>query len=408
MTCTHFGDCGGCSLPGVAYGEQLARKQSRLAALLGEAVPPLVPSPSETHFRSKVAFVFGPAAHGRGLVMGHYARGSQRVVPIHECPVHAERGNRIAFALRDRLARAGVTAAGPSLAGVLRHLIVRTTRDEREAVAMLVVTRNDKALRTPVKGLLASVDRPDGFFLNVHDRPGPLMVGRETIRIAGKSHVRDGIVIGTGRGDPGRETVTADGTESPEPTVQSPEPKAQSLSFLVSPTAFFQTNVGAAELLVRLVMEGVGPGAGRVLDLYCGSGLFSVPLAAAGAIVTAVEENRQATADLQANLRVNQIDERRARVITSRAEDALPRVARDAWDAVVLDPPREGCAPAVMAAVFERMRPPRVVYVSCNPEALAADLPGIRGAGYRLARAQAVDMFPHTDHIETVAVFERS
>ena len=401
MTCPHFGDCGGCSLPGVAYGEQLARKQARLAALLGAAVPPLVPSPCETHFRSKVGLVFAPAGRGRGLVMGHYARGSQRVVPIDECPVHAERGNRIAFALRDRLARAGVPAAGPSLAGVLRHLIIRTTRDEREAVAMLVVTRNDKALRTPVKGLLASADRPDGFFLNIHDKPGPFMVGRETIKIAGKSHVRDGIVIGTGKGDTGRENVTDAGTESPEP-------KARSLSFLVSPTAFFQTNVGAAEQLVRLVMDGVGAGAGRVLDLYCGSGLFSVPLAADGASVTAVEENRQATSDLQANLRLNKIDERRARVICGRAEDVLPRVIRDPWDAVVLDPPREGGAPAVLAAVFERMRPPRVVYVSCNPEALAGDLPGIRGAGYRLTRAQAVDMFPHTDHIETVAVFERS
>src|SRR5262249_31645715 len=184
--------------------------------------------------RVRTALVQGPAgaggvlgtddAGGRGLVMGHYERGSKRVVPVEECPVHSPRGNRIAFALRDRLARAGISAAGPSLSGILRHLIIRTTLDEREAVAMLVVTRNDKSLRKPVRSLLDSEDRPDGFFINIHDRPGPFMVGPETIRIDGRNHVR--------------ETVGA-------------------LSYLVSPDAFFQTNVQAAAVLQRCVIDGV-------------------------------------------------------------------------------------------------------------------------------------------------------
>ena len=126
-------------------------------------------------FRQKVAFVFGSGPGGRGLVMGHYEQGSQRIVPVEECPVHSPRANRIAFALRDRLAQAGIRAAGPSLAGLLRHILIRTTRDDREAVAMLVVTRNDKSLRRPVRAFLDSEDRPDGFFVNVHDSPGPFM-----------------------------------------------------------------------------------------------------------------------------------------------------------------------------------------------------------------------------------------
>ena len=83
---------------------------------------------------------------------------------------------------------------------------------------MLVVTRNDKSLRAPVKGLLASPERPDGFFVNIHAKPGPYMVGDETIKIDGRSHVKE--VVG-------------------------------GVSYLVSPTAFFQTNVGAAEILVE-------------------------------------------------------------------------------------------------------------------------------------------------------------
>lgn len=374
VNCKHFGVCGGCSLPGVAYAEQLLQKQARLARLLGMPVPPLVPSPREERFRTKVAFVFGPEGQGRGLVMGHYARGSKQIVRVDECPVHSDRGNRIAFALRDRLIRARIYGAGAQRNGLVRHLIVRTTEDDRQAVAMLVVTRNDKALRTPIRGLLASADRPDGFFINIHDRPGPYMVGSETIRIDGHSHVKQDGIVDT--------------------------------SFLVSPTAFFQTNVGAAREIVKLVIAGVGD-AKHILDLYAGSGLLSLPLVKAGARVTAVEENRQAMKDAEANIRLNRIPGGLMRLITASVEDALPRVARDPWDAVVLDPPRQGCPPEVLDAVFNHLAPPRAVYVSCNPEALAVELPVILNAGYRVTSIQPVDMFPHTDHIETVVALSR-
>ena len=361
------------------YAEQLLRKQARLAQLLGRPVPPLIPSPREDRFRSKSAFVFGPEGQGRGLVMGHYAARSKQIVRIDECPVHSDRGNRIAFALRDRLLRARIYGAGAQRNGLVRHIIARTTQDDRQAVAMLVVTRNDKALRTPIRGLLGSADRPDGFFINIQEKPSPYMVGPETIRIDGHSHVK--------------ETIGA-------------------TSYLLSPTAFFQTNVGAAGELVKLVITGVmdkpkGLSPPAVLDLFSGSGLFALPIAQAGARVTAVEENRQAVKDAEANLRLNRIAAGQVRLVCSRVEDALPRLAADRWDAVVLDPPRQGCPPAVLAGIFETLAPPRAVYVSCNPDALAQDLPVILKAGYQVANLQAVDMFPHTDHIETVAVFTR-
>jgi 23S rRNA (uracil1939-C5)-methyltransferase len=378
LHCKHFGTCGGCSLPNVPYAEQLARKRARLENLLRVDIPPLVPSPRIAAFRQKAAFVFGSAPHGRGLLMGHYAAGSQRIVPVDECPVHSVRGNRIAFALRDRLARAGIAAAD-SHGGILRHLVIRTTEDDAEAVAMLVVTRNDKSLRAPVRGLLASADAPDGFFINLNAAPGPYIVGSETIKIAGRAHVRE-------RG------ITAPGTPG--------------VDFLVSPTAFFQTNVAAARALVVLVLGEVGSAA-RVLDLYCGSGLFALPLALGGAHVTAIEENRQAIDDLKANMKLNRLASARLRPIAARVEDAIARVTREPWDAVVLDPPREGCAPRVRAAVFGEMRPARAVYVSCNPEALAQELPEMAKCGYQVERAQALDMFPHTEHIETVVTLRR-
>ena len=241
---------------------------------------------------------------------------------------------------------------------------------------MLVVTHNDKSLRKPVRALLDSTNRdcrPDGFFINIHNGPGPFMVGPETIRIEGRSQVR--------------ETVGG-------------------LSFRISPDAFFQTNVRAAAVLQRRVLETV-EGAQRVLDLYCGSGLFSLPLAATGARGIGIDENRQAIKDAEANLRLNRIPDRRVRFIASRVEDGLARTAREPWDAVILDPPRQGCPARVLSRVFQKMAPPRAVYVSCNPDMLAAELPLILDSGYDAELIEAVDMFPHTDHIETIVRFVR-
>lgn len=386
LRCRHFGPCGGCDWQDVAYVEQLRRKDQRLTALLtaslgarAPAVEPTVamavgPDAAPWRFRHKASFVFGESVGDRALALGHYAADSQHVVPIVECPVHASRANHIAFALLDHLRRARVTAAGPALRGIARHLIVRTTRDEREAGAMLVVTRNDKSLRAPIRAFLASEDAPDGFYLNVHDAPGPYMVGRETRRLAGRSHVR--------------ETVAG-------------------ASYLISPTAFFQTNVEAAARLVEFVLDAVADrGPLDVLDLYAGSGLFTMPLARAGHRVTAIEEHPQAVRDAESNARLNKLPEGRVRLIAARVEEALAGVGRDPFDLVVLDPPRQGCPPSVIRTLFRQMQPPIVVYVSCNPEALASDLIAITGAGYEVSRVQPVDMFPHTTHIETVVRLE--
>ena len=99
---------------------------------------------------------------------------------------------------------------------------------------------------------------------------------------------------------------------------------------------------------------------------------------------------------------MNHIPDSRVRFISARVEKALAKVAKEPWGAVILDPPRQGCPRPVLDAVFQRLAPPRAVYVSCNPDALAVELPIILSAGYRVDRIEAVDMFPHTDHIETV------
>jgi 23S rRNA (uracil1939-C5)-methyltransferase len=121
--------------------------------------------------------------------------------------------------------------------------------------------------------------------------------------------------------------------------------------------------------------------------------------------VIAVEENRAAVADGEASLRLNRIPPARCRFVARPVEAALKAMTRA--DLVVLDPPREGCSSGVVRQVFGKLRPAAAVYVSCDPEALAHDLNMIVAQGYAIRSLQPVDMFPHTAHIETVAVLAR-
>jgi 23S rRNA (uracil1939-C5)-methyltransferase len=285
--------------------------------------------------------------------------------------VHDPRGNALAFRLHAHFLRRQVQADDGRSAGVLKSLAIRVSARRDELMATLVVRADtDRRLRTATREAMA--DAPDtAFNVNIHPAQSPFIFGPETRRLQGHERLRE---------------------------------EVGGVSFLVAADAFFQTNIGAAEQLVRLVTQAVPP-ASRVLDLYAGAGLFALPLAGAGHAVTAVEENRDAVAAGMAAARLNRIDASRCRFVARRAEDALG--AAGSPDVVVLDPPRAGCAPAVIDGVFGMLRPRLAVYVSCSPEALAEDLGHITGLGYRIRSIQPVDMFPHTPHVEAVAVLTR-
>ena len=166
----------------------------------------------------------------------------------------------------------------------------------------------------------------------------------------------------------------------------------------VSATAFFQSGRAAAETLVEEVVAAAGVAAGdTVTDLFSGGGLLAAPLAATGASVTAVEADPAAAADAVVNL-----EGLPARVVRSRVEDVGAEVL--AADVIVLDPPRAG-AGAATCRRLAAAAPRRIVYVSCDPAALARDAATLGTAGYRLERAVPVDAFGHTAHVEVVATF---
>lgn len=365
----------------------------RTAVPKAPAVLPMMPStPVDTPwgYRHKAHFVF----NGSGE-MGHYARGSRHVVPVRECPVHDPRSNELAFRFRDAVAPAFPARPNRATRPTLEGIAIRAGANTPEIMATLVVTDDsDKKLRVATRRAIDSGAAPSSLHLNLHPKRDALIFGQETRRLAGPERMRE---------------VVSD------------------TSFLISPTSFFQTNVHAAAILVRLVLEACGfplkpeatqkegsfrlqPEGTNVLDLYAGAGLFALPLARAGYTVTAVEDHRLAVADGEASLRLNRIPAERCRFIARPVETALAsgyRLPATDYQVVILDPPREGCAPSVVQNVFGRLRPPLALYISCNPEALARDLTLIVTHGYSIRSLQPVDMFPHTAHIETVVLLTR-
>ena len=176
--------------------------------------------------------------------------------------------------------------------------MIRTSQDETAAVVMLVVTRNDKSLRRPLRAFLARPDPPTGLLVNVHYRPGPYMVGDETIRIAGRASIRE---------------------------------NALGPAFLRVTHCILPDEPGGR----RRAAGGRGHAGGRrgrcrpcVADLYAGSGLFAIPLALRGHTVVAVEENVQAVRDGEANARLNRVAPGQLRFVHGRVEDALHRLGR--------------------------------------------------------------------------------
>ena len=198
-----------------------------------------------------------------------------------------------------------------------------------------------------------------------------------------------------------------------QPTLQNPEiPLASGQThyeeellgrrFRVSSPSFFQVNTRQAERMAELAMDQLGlDGAQTVVDAYAGVAVFAALMAGRAKRVIAVEESAAALADA----RVNVADIPNVELRQARTEDALAELAAEA-DAVLLDPPRAGCMPGALDALLDAP-PPRVVYISCDPETLARDLAVLAAGPFRVEQAQPVDMFPQTHHVEAVVTLVR-
>lgn len=382
--CPHFGPCGGCQLQHVAHEVQIAAKADRLRRTLAHAVgrspDAIVVRPSRAPEdpwaqRNKLALHF--FEDGGELQAGYFARRSRHLVAIEVCPVQDPLGLRVGLAARDGARTARLPAWDPRTGrGLLRAVVVRASRGLRQAHATLVVAEDVRIGRFgPVIDALRAAGAT-GAGISVNDGPRERLMGDEVRPVFGLQHVEDEVA---GR----RHRVTAG--------------------------AFFQTSEFGAGALVEIVTDALrdAPADARIVDLYCGGGLFALALAPRVARVFGIEDDERAIADAEATAAAAGIGNATFRA--GRVEHLLANVARQREKpfAVVLDPPRTGCDGRVIAGVANRLQPRRIVYVSCDPDSLGRDVAAFERAGYVLREVTPVDMFPQTASIEAVAILDR-
>jgi 23S rRNA (uracil1939-C5)-methyltransferase len=379
--CAHYPACGGCRFQDLSYAVQVESKAGQVADALrrigGISEPPLeaiVPADDVFHYRNKLEYSFTQLEDGPTLGF-HKAGRWDEVLEIEKCWLTTDLGNAIRNAVRE-WARADRLVAydQEEHSGYLRHLVVREGRNTGQVLVQLVTGPGEKfdtggfvdTLRTfpEVRSIHWSVNETPAEVTNL---PTQLLWGDEAI-----------------------------------------EEELCGLRFRVRPNAFLQTNTAMAEHLYELAREFAAlQGEETVYDLYCGIGTIGLVLARDALTVWGIDVSEESIACALENAELNGIGN--AAFFAGNVGQSIEELHERSGDpdVVVVDPPRAGLAGKALQRLGE-IGTPRIVYVSCNPTTLAGDLKRLSDDyGYTLRRAKPVDMFPHTPHVETVALLER-
>ncbi len=390
--CQHFGVCGGCKWQMLPYSQQLVYKQqqvtdqlSRIGQVQLPEIEPIVGSPRERYYRNKLEFTFSTARYrtfeeieardekfAPEPALGFHAPGLfDKVVEIHTCYLQDEPTNKLLSVLR------AYTHGMPyydykQQYGWLRNIVIRVATTG-EILVNLVMHHEDERREPLLQHIKDNVPGITSLHYTLNPKMNDTIYDLDVVCWHGKDHI---------------------------------EEKLENFRFKISPKSFFQTNTYQAEALYRITREFAGLTGNEVLyDLYCGTGSIGIFCSAGARKVIGIEVVADAVKDAYENAALNGLDH-----CKFYAGD-VEKVCTDAFfaehgrpDVIITDPPRAGMTEKLVNQLL-KMRAPRVVYVSCNPATQARDL-ALLDAAYRIVRLQPVDMFPHTHHIENVALLE--
>ena len=370
--------CGGCQLQHLSYPEQLARKEERLRRGMGRFGPvlPILPMEEPWHYRCKVQAAFGVDGRGR-VISGVYQSGSHRIVAVDDCLIEDRSADRIIVSIRRLLPAHGILAYDERRrTGWLRHVLVRVGRFTGQIMVVLVaVSPVFPQQKHFLAALLRECPEIDTVVLNVNDRFTSLVLGEREKALWGKGWIEDEIL---------------------------------GYRFRISPRSFYQVNPVQTQRLYQTAIDFAGlTGRERVLDAYCGTGTIGICASAQAAQVAGVELNRDAVRDAIANAKLNGV--KNCWFTCGDAGKFMEETAAagEPVDTVFMDPPRAGSDETFLRSLL-RAAPRTVVYVSCDPDTLARDTAVLVKGGYRVEKTQPVDMFPQTEHVETVVLLTRN
>ena len=370
--------CGGCQLQRMPYAEQLHHKQLREIRLLGRFghVEEIIGMADPTHYRNKVTAAFALDARKK-VISGVYQSSSHRVVPVDSCMIEDATADAIIVDIRRMLPDFKIPVYDErSSTGWLRHVLVR--RGFTTGQVMVVLVAASPIFPTQkhfVRKLTELHPEITTVVLNINDRFGPVVLGNREKVLKGSGYIED-VLCGK--------------------------------RFRISPGSFYQINPVQTEILYGTAIEYAAlTGEETVLDAYCGIGTIGITASDRARQVIGVELNRDAVADAIVNARLNGV--KNCWFTPGDAGEYMRRMAEDGMrpDVVFMDPPRAGSDRKFLTSLL-KTEPKRIVYVSCDPETMARDL-GIltERDRYHVRKIQPVDMFPFTDHVETVCLLSK-
>lgn len=391
--CQHFGTCGGCKWQMLPYEQQLRYKQQQVEDQLRRighvelpVIEPIVGSASDRYYRNKLEFTFSTQRYRTfeeiaqrdekfeaEPAMGFHAPGLfDKVVEIYTCYLQPEPTNLLLEVLRKYTREHNLEYYNfKAQYGWLRNVVIRVATTGQVLINVVFHHEEEEARVALLEHIWANVPGITSLQYTINGKVNDTIFDQEVICYRGADHITE---------------------------------KLEHFTFKISPKSFFQTNTRQAEALYRITREFAGLTGTEVLyDLYCGTGSIGIFCSANAKKIIGIELVEDAIKDAKENAAINGLSHCAfyagdvANICTDEffAEHGRP-------DVIITDPPRAGMHEKLIQQIL-RMRAPKVVYVSCNPATQARDL-ALLAEAYRIERLQPVDMFPHTHHIENVAL----
>ena len=386
--CPHFLTCGGCQLQNLDYKKQLIEKEKQVkdsliriggldSTLINSIVNPMMGMDYPWYYRNKMEYTF--SREKNEIILGLHKSGSYyQIVDIKNCYISNPIIKNILSIAKDFATKNSLTTYDQrKKMGFLRNLAIRLGVNTNQIMINLV-TNKVNLKKQDFKNLKKNfIERfyyefsPDSLLWTISTSPASAIKPEKIEVLKGNEGI---------------------------------EEKLNDLVFSLSFESFFQTNTKMASTLYKIVDEySQLKGDEVILDIYCGTGAIGLFLAKKAKRVIGIEVVEKAVQDAYKNAEINNI--KNIEFICERAEICIVKIFSDnsSVDFVILDPPRAGVHPKIIGSLLKN-RPPKIIYVSCNPTTLARDLALLTEGEYKLKKVQPIDMFPHTYHIETVSL----
>ena len=367
--------CGGCQLQQSAYPAQLEYKTKKVADAFRRQnienieVLPCISAENPYEYRNKIQVPIGRDPHGH-IVSGFYRSGTHKIIPIDKCWIEDTKAGKIILELKNLMKEFHYAPYNEDTrTGLVRHVLIRTSYHYDEVMVTLVTNQDEfKGKNNFVKEWIRRCPNIKSLIQNINTRDTNVILGEKERVLFGPSVIKDSIL---------------------------------GVDFLISSKSFFQVNPVQVEKLYGKALEFAHLSKDEnVLDAYCGIGTISLCASKYVKKVTGVEIVKEAIVDAKKNAKLNNIDN--AEFLLGDAGEVFERLTAqgEKYSTVFVDPPRKGLDQKFIDTLL-RLKPEKVVYVSCEPETLARDIK-LLSQIYKINQIQPVDMFPMTFHVETI------